>query len=63
MMSPVYRMGIRIQIAWLRLHKGILDSNPDSDHLSCVDCDPESNLDLVPGVLVYKHAYRVATPL
>ena len=29
---------------WLRLHGGKLDSNPDSDHLSHVDCDPDSNL-------------------
>ena len=31
---------------WLRLHRGKLDSNPDSDHiLSHVDCDPDSNPD------------------
>ena len=27
---------------WLRLHGGKLDSNQDSDHLSHVDCDPDS---------------------
>ena len=26
-----------------------MDSNPDSDHLSHVDCDPDSNLDSGPG--------------
>ena len=38
-LSPV-NMGILIQIDsdWLYLHKDILDSNPDSDHLSHVDC-------------------------
>ena len=33
----------------LRLHKGILDSNPDSDLLSHVDCDLDSNPDSGPG--------------
>ena len=37
---------------WLRLHGGKLDSNPDSDHLSHVDCDPDSNPDLGPGARV-----------
>ena len=37
---------------WLRLHRGKLYSNPDSDHLSHVDCDPDSNLDLGPGARV-----------
>ena len=29
-----------------------MDSNPDSDHLSHVDCDPDSNPDLGPGARV-----------
>ena len=33
----------------LRLHGGKLDLNPDSDHLSHVDCDPDSNPDSGPG--------------
>ena len=37
---------------WLRLHGGKLDSNPDSDHLSHMDCDPDLNLDLGPGAHV-----------
>ena len=37
---------------WLRLHGGKVDSNPDSDHLSHVDCDPDSNLDSGPGARV-----------
>ena len=28
------------RLDWLCLHGGKLDSNPDSDHLSHVDCDP-----------------------
>ena len=35
---------------------GMLDSNPDLDHLSHVDCDADSNLDSGPGA-------RVNTPL
>ena len=31
---------------------GKLDSNPDSDHLCHVDCDPDSNPDLGPGARV-----------
>ena len=30
---------------WLRLHGDKLDSNPDSDNLSHVDCDSDSNSD------------------
>ena len=37
---------------WLRLHGGKLDLNPDSDHLSHVDCDPDSNPDSGPGARV-----------
>ena len=37
---------------WLRLYGGKLDSNPDSDHLSHVDCDPGSNPDSGPGARV-----------
>ena len=37
---------------WLRLHGGKLDSNPDSDHLSHVDCDPDLNPDSGPGARV-----------
>ena len=37
---------------WLRLRGGKLDSNPDSDHLSHVDCDPDSNPDSGPGARV-----------
>ena len=37
---------------WLRLHRGKVDSNPDSDHLSHVDCDPDSNPDSGPGARV-----------
>ena len=33
----------------LRFHGGKLDSNPDSDHPSHIDCDPDSNLDSGPG--------------
>ena len=29
-----------------------MDSNPDSDHLSHVDCDPDSNPDSGPGARV-----------
>ena len=29
-----------------------MDSNPDSDHLSHVDCDPDSNPDSGPGACV-----------
>ena len=36
----------------LRLHGGKLDSNPDSDHLSHVDCDPDSKPDSGPGARV-----------
>ena len=36
----------------LDLHGGKLDSNPDSDHLSHVDCDPDSNPDSGPGARV-----------
>ena len=36
----------------MRLHGGKLDSNPDSDHLSHVDCDPDSNPDSGPGARV-----------
>ena len=36
---------------WLCLHGSKLDSNRDSDHLSHVDCDPDSNPDLGPGAL------------
>ena len=38
----------------LHLHGGKLDSNPDSDHLSYVDCDPDS--DLGPGARVNTHS-------
>ena len=34
---------------WLRLHESTLNSNPDSDHLTRVDCDPDLNLELGPG--------------
>ena len=44
-------MGVLIQIGCV-LHRGKLDSNPDSDHLSQVDCDPDSNLDPGPGARV-----------
>ena len=37
---------------WLHLHRGKLDSNPDSDHLSHVDCDLDSNPDSGPGACV-----------
>ena len=37
---------------WLHLHGGKVDSNPDSDHLSRVDCDPDSNLHLGPCACV-----------
>ena len=37
---------------WLRLHGGKVDSYPDSDHLSHVDCDPDSNPDSGPGARV-----------
>ena len=37
---------------WLRLQGGKLDSNPESDHLSHVDCDPDSNPDSGPGARV-----------
>ena len=37
---------------WLHLHGGKLDSNPDSDHLSHVDCDPDSDPDSGPGARV-----------
>ena len=39
--SPVY-MGLRV-------HEGFLDSTPDSDHLSRIDCDPDFYLDSGPG--------------
>ena len=46
--SPVYTevlIQIWIQIAALTvLHEGILDSNPDSNHLSHVNYDPDSGL-------------------
>ena len=40
-----------------------MDSNPDSDHLSHVDCDPDSNPDSGPGArvnaaYVYVHYWR-----
>ena len=41
--NPVY-MEILVQIQV----EGILDSNPNIDHLLCVDCDPDSSLD--PGL-------------
>ena len=37
---------------WLRLHGSKLDPNPDSDHLSHVDCDPDLNPDSGPGARV-----------
>ena len=37
---------------WLCLHRDKLDSNPDSDHPSHVDCDPDSNPDSGPGACV-----------
>ena len=37
---------------WLRLHGGKVDSNPNSDHLSHVDCDPDLNPDSGPGARV-----------
>ena len=46
---------IQIQISYVNLHEGILDSNPDSDHLSIpthVDCDLDLNLDSGPGACV-----------
>ena len=38
-----------------------MDSNPDSDHLSHVDCDPDSNPDSGPGARV-NAAYEVLKP-
>ena len=40
---------------WLCLHEGILASNPDSDHLSHADCDPDSG----PGARVNAPIYTV----
>ena len=37
---------------WLRLHRSKVDSNPDSDHLTHVDCDPDLNPDSGPGARV-----------
>ena len=37
---------------WLRLQGSKLDSNPDSDHLSHVNCDPVTDLDSGPGARV-----------
>ena len=38
-----------------------MDSNPDSDHLSRVDCDPDSNPVSGPGARV-NAAYEVLKP-
>ena len=53
--SPVYTgilIQILIQIGYVYTYGGKLDSNPDSDHHSHVDCDPDSNPDSGPGVRV-----------
>ena len=42
---------------WLHLHGGKLDLNPDSVHLSHVDCDPDSNPDSGPGARVNAAIY------
>ena len=49
--SPVYT-GTDPDPDWLRLHGGKLDSNPDSDHLSHMDCDADLNPDSGPGARV-----------
>ena len=49
--SPIYT-GILIQIGCVYTEPGKLDSNPDPDHLSHMDCDLDSNLDSGPGARV-----------
>ena len=44
------------------LHEGILESNPDSDHLIHVDCEPDSNLDLGPDARVNGHGANCVVP-
>ena len=53
--SPIY-MGILIQI---HIQIGFVDSNPDSDRLTHVDCGPDSNPGSGPGAHVNRfiHAY------
>ena len=36
-----------------------MDSNPDSDHLSHMDCDPDSNPDSGPDACMCKCCYRL----
>ena len=48
--SPVYT-GILIQIL-IQISCVYMEANPDSGHLSHVDCDPDLNLDSGPGACV-----------